>query len=89
MILEALGSVLLGLGLAWLAARRLPNRLPARSLVLATGATGALLGAFITHSAVTTAPVATLIGALALSATLISLLLRPSGSLRRSRSATA
>ncbi|WP_156725926.1 hypothetical protein [Streptomyces apocyni] len=89
MILQALGSILLGLGLAWLAARRLPDRLPSLPLVLATGATGALLGALVTHSALTTSPVATLVGALALSVTLLSLLLRPSRGLRRSRSATA
>ncbi|MGW0531727.1 hypothetical protein [Streptomyces sp. NPDC003032] len=78
MILEALGSVLLGLALAWATAHRLAHRLPARSLVLSTGPAGALIGAFITHMALGPghAP-ATLLGAVAVSVSLLSLLIRP------------
>ncbi|MFI0237333.1 hypothetical protein [Streptomyces sp. NPDC016845] len=78
MLLEALGSALLGLALAWAAGLRMPHRLPSRALVLATGITGALFGAFITHNALGAGHVlATLVGALVLSAALLSLLLRP------------
>lgn len=88
MILEALGSALLGLALALATAHRLPHRLPARSLVLATGAAGALIGAFITHMALGPHHVpATLGGAVAVSAALLSLLIRPAGRLRRSATA--
>lgn len=87
MILEALGSGLLGLALAWVAARRLPHRLPSRSLVLPTGMAGGLFGAFVTHSALGAGHfMATLIGAVAVAAALLSLLLR-NGSLRPSASA--
>ena len=51
MILEALGSALLGVLLAWAAVRRLAHRLPTRILVFGTGAAGALFGDFVTHSA--------------------------------------
>ncbi|GAA3857095.1 hypothetical protein GCM10023084_08610 [Streptomyces lacrimifluminis] len=89
MFLEALGSAILGLALAWAAARRLPDRLPARPLVLSTGAAGALFGALITHSALSSGHfVLILLGAAAVSAASVSLLLRPKGSLRRT-SATA
>ncbi|WP_327353602.1 hypothetical protein [Streptomyces sp. NBC_01304] len=85
MILEALGSALLGLALAWTAAQRLPHRLPSRNLVLATGVAGALFGAFITHSALgPDHTLGTLAGAVVLSGALLSLLLRPDGRLRRS-----
>ncbi|MEU6996310.1 hypothetical protein ABZ953_37380 [Streptomyces sp. NPDC046465] len=89
MILEALGSTLLGLALAWATAQRLGHRLPARSLVLSTGPVGALIGAFITHMALGSghAP-ATLVGAVAVSAALLSLLIRPTGG-RMRHSATA
>ncbi|MFE0171503.1 hypothetical protein ACFWZ2_04235 [Streptomyces sp. NPDC059002] len=86
MILEALGSTLLGLALAWATAHRLAHRLPTRSLVLATGPAGALIGAFITHMALGPghAP-ATLAGAVAVSLALLSLLIRPTRNrLRRS-----
>ncbi|MBW5422972.1 hypothetical protein GKQ77_15595 [Streptomyces sp. BG9H] len=78
MILEALGSALLGFALSWAIAHRLAHRLPARSLVLSTGPAGALIGAFITHMALGAghAP-ATLLGAAAVSAALLSLLIRP------------
>ncbi|WP_416982417.1 hypothetical protein [Streptomyces sp. T028] len=89
MILEALGSAVLGLALAWVALQRLSHRLPVRALVLATGIAGALFGDFVTHSALgpgTLLP--SLIGAAVVSAASVSLLLRPAGRLRR-RSAPA
>ncbi|MFC7304999.1 hypothetical protein ACFQVC_12305 [Streptomyces monticola] len=87
MILEALGSALLGLALAWAAAHRLGHRLPNRNLVLATGVTGGLFGAFITHSALGPGHVlATLFGAVVLAAALLSLLVRPEGRVRRTTS---
>jgi hypothetical protein len=90
MILETLGSAMLGLALAWAAVYRLPHRLPARTLVLPTGIAGALFGAFLTHSALGTSHVLViLIGAAAISAASISLLLRPEERFRRRRSATA
>jgi hypothetical protein len=89
MLLETLGSALLGLVLAGLAIHRLSHRLPARSLVLATGVAGALFGDFVTHSALDTGGVPLiLVGATIVSAASLSLLLRPAGRLRR-RSATA
>ncbi|MEU5955668.1 hypothetical protein [Streptomyces sp. NPDC047525] len=90
MILEALGSALLGFALAWGAAHRLSHRLPARSLVLSTGAAGAVIGSFVTHMALGAghAP-ATIAGAVAVAAALLSLLIRPSRSRLRRRSATA
>ncbi|OIJ93207.1 hypothetical protein [Streptomyces colonosanans] len=89
MLLETLGSAVLGLALAWAAAHRLPHRLPARALVLSTGVAGALFGAFVTHSALGSARLLViLVGALALSAASLSLLLRPAERFRR-RSATA
>jgi uncharacterized membrane-anchored protein len=85
MILEAVGSVLLGLALAWAAAHRLSDRLPARRTVLVTGPVGALFGAFLTHSALGPGHVpATLFGAVVVAVVLLSLLLRPAGRLRRS-----
>ncbi|MGW2690456.1 hypothetical protein [Streptomyces sp. NPDC001296] len=89
MLLEALGSAVLGLALAWIAAQRLPHRLPARALVLSTGVAGALFGAFVTHSALGAVglPVI-LLGALVVAAASLSLLLRPAERFRR-RSATA
>ncbi|MFK0114445.1 hypothetical protein [Streptomyces sp. NPDC090994] len=89
MLLEALSAAILGLALAWAAAHRLPHRLPARALVLPTGVTGALFGAFVTHSALGAGnllPI--LLGSAAVSAASLSLLLRPAGRLR-GRSATA
>ncbi len=86
MILEALGSAILGLALAWVAAYRLPHRLPARRLVLSTGVAGALFGAFLTRNSL--GPdhfLLPFIGALAVATASLSLLLRPSsGGLRRS-----
>jgi hypothetical protein len=89
MLLEALGSALLGLVLAVVAAHRLAHRLPARSLVLATGTAGALFGAFVTHSALGPGNILlNLVGAVVVSAASLSLLLRPARRLRR-RSAPA
>ncbi|MCW8097626.1 MULTISPECIES: hypothetical protein [Streptomyces] len=89
MFLEALGSAILGLALAWAAAHRLPHRLPVRRLVLPTGAAGGLFGAFLTHTALGAVgflPV--MLGAAAVAAASISLLLRPAGRLHRHHSAT-
>ncbi|WP_405821883.1 hypothetical protein OG241_37480 [Streptomyces sp. NBC_01390] len=89
MFLEALGSAILGLALAWAAAHRLSDRLPARHVVLSTGVAGALVGAFLMHSALSAGHfVLILVGAAAFSAASVSLLLRPKARLRRS-SATA
>ncbi|GGW32646.1 hypothetical protein GCM10010503_05660 [Streptomyces lucensis JCM 4490] len=88
MILEALGSAVLGLFLAWAAAHRLSHRLPSRPLVYSTGLAGGLLGDFVTHSALgphTVLP--SLLGAAIVSAASLSLLLRPTGRLRRSATA--
>ncbi|WP_320774370.1 hypothetical protein [Streptomyces sp. CRN 30] len=89
MLWEVFSAAILGLMLAWAAAHRLSHRLPARALVLPTGVAGALFGAFVTHSALGAAgllPV--LLGAAAVSAASLSLLLRPAGRLR-GRSAPA
>ncbi|MGC9382685.1 hypothetical protein [Streptomyces sp. MH13] len=89
MLLEALSAAILGLALAWAAARRLPHRLPDRVLVLPTGIAGALFGAFVTHTALGAGGLLlVLLGSAALSAASLSLLLRPAGRLR-GRSATA
>ncbi|KMS85723.1 MULTISPECIES: hypothetical protein [Streptomyces] len=89
MILEALGSAVLGLILAWAATQRLAHRLPARPLVYCTGIAGALFGDFVTHSALGPGSVLlSLLGAAVISVASLSLLLRPAGRLRR-RSATA
>lgn len=78
MLLEAIGSVLLGMALAIGAGHRLPHRLPSRTLVMPTGIAGALFGAFVTHSALGPGhAIATLVGAVAMSVALLSLLLRP------------
>ncbi|MCQ4212126.1 MULTISPECIES: hypothetical protein [Streptomyces] len=78
MLLEALGSALLGLALALAAGHRLPHRLPSRTLVLPTGVAGGLFGAFVTHSALGPGHVlATLGGSVVMAVALLSLLLRP------------
>ncbi|MDJ0465446.1 hypothetical protein [Streptomyces sp. H27-C3] len=88
MIWEAFGSVALGFALAWVAVHRLPDRLPSRRLVLGAGPLGALFGAYVTHSALGPGHVlATLIGAVAMGAVLLSLLVRPTGRIRRSAAA--
>ncbi|BCM69309.1 MULTISPECIES: hypothetical protein [Streptomyces] len=89
MILEALGSAVLGLLLAWAATVGLGHRLPARPLVYCTGVAGALFGDFVTHTALGPGTaLLSLLGAAAISVASLSLLLRPTGRLRR-RSATA
>ncbi|MEU5536065.1 hypothetical protein [Streptomyces sp. NPDC020362] len=89
MILEAIGSALLGLILAWAATHRFAHRLPTRPLVFSTGVAGALFGDFVTHSALGPGSILlSLLGAAIVSAASLSLLLRPAGRLRR-RSATA
>ncbi|MFJ4522152.1 hypothetical protein ACIP4Y_14615 [Streptomyces sp. NPDC088810] len=89
MILEALGSAVLGLILAWAATHRLAHRLPARPLVICTGVAGALFGDFVTHTALGPGTaLLSLLGAAIISVASLSLLLRPTGRLRR-RSATA
>ncbi|GGU72276.1 hypothetical protein GCM10010275_03470 [Streptomyces litmocidini] len=88
MFLEALGSALLGFALAWVAAQRLSDRLPVRAIVLVTGALGGVFGALVTHGALGPGHfLATLIGAGAVAAVLLSLLIRPA-SRRLRRSAT-
>ncbi|MER8046982.1 hypothetical protein [Streptomyces sp. NPDC094032] len=89
MFLEALGSALLGFALAWAAVHRLPDRLPARAAVLLTGSLGAVFGALVTHGALGPGHfLATLTGAVAVAAVLLSLLVRPaSRRLRRSAAA--
>ncbi|WP_406013350.1 DUF4407 domain-containing protein [Streptomyces sp. NBC_00984] len=89
MILEPLGSVVLGLALAWMALRSLPDRLPPRRAVFTTGALGALFGAYLMHSVLSPGHVvATLIGAALIGAVTLSLLVRPrSGRLSRSAAA--
>ena len=88
MFVEALGSAVVGLALAWAALYRLPHRLPSQRLVLPTGIVGALFGAFLTHSALGSGHViATLVGATVVAVASLSLLLRPEGRLRRSATA--
>ncbi|MEU8970225.1 hypothetical protein AB0D11_13250 [Streptomyces monashensis] len=88
MILEALASAVLGLVLAWAAARRLSHRLPARPLVFSTGIAGALFGDFVTHTALGPGTAwLSLVGAAVISAASLSLLLRPAGRIRRSATA--
>ncbi|MGK5626935.1 hypothetical protein [Streptomyces sp. URMC 123] len=83
MVLEALGSVIIGLAITYGARRWLPDRLPARPLVLATGPVSGLFGGLLTHSAVGPGhALGTLFGALAVGVTLMSLLIRPTGGVR-------
>ncbi|MCA1222311.1 hypothetical protein [Streptomyces sp. 8L] len=78
MILEILGSAVLGLGLSLAAAQLLARRLPARRLVLLMGGLGALFGAYVTHEALGPGhALITLLGAAGVSAVMISLLVRP------------
>ncbi|WP_335939420.1 hypothetical protein [Streptomyces sp. PTD5-9] len=90
MILEPLGAVVLGLALAWAALRALPDRLPSRRAVLATGALGALFGVFLMHSVLGPGHlVAALIGAATIGAVTLSLLVRPRSRNGLSRSSPA
>ncbi|WSK91731.1 hypothetical protein OG974_27015 [Streptomyces sp. NBC_00597] len=86
MLMEALGSALLGLALAGVALRVLPRRLPSPRMVLVSGVLGALFGAYLTqfalgpgHNTLT----ATLVGSVLVSAVVLSLLLRPASGPRR------
>ncbi|MCB5180811.1 hypothetical protein LG632_15635 [Streptomyces sp. SMC 277] len=80
MLLEALGAAVLGLALSGLAVRALARRLPAAWTVLVSGVAGALFGAYLTHFALGPGHhtlTATLVGAVLVSAVVLSLLLRP------------
>ncbi|MET7900097.1 hypothetical protein [Streptomyces sp. NPDC005336] len=89
-IWEALGSVLIGLAVAYGASRWRPHRLPARPLVLSTGPGAALLGALIAHTVLGSGhAVAVLTVALGFAAALLSLLIRPAARTRRRRSVPA
>ncbi|MGP3972905.1 hypothetical protein ACTWQF_02520 [Streptomyces sp. 8N114] len=84
MIWEALGSAALGLALALAAARRFPERLPDRRLVLATGPVAALTGGLISHTVLGSGhPLASWCVALGFSTALLSLLLRDESPGRR------
>uniref|UniRef100_A0AAU2VPA6 Integral membrane protein n=1 Tax=Streptomyces sp. NBC_00008 TaxID=2903610 RepID=A0AAU2VPA6_9ACTN len=89
MILETLGSVVLGLALSWAALRSLSPRLPSRRTVFGAGALGALFGLYLMHSVLGPGhAAATMIGAALISAVTVSLLIRPR-SRRINRSAAA
>ncbi|MGW5850867.1 hypothetical protein ACWFQ8_23475 [Streptomyces sp. NPDC055254] len=86
LLLEALGSALLGLALSAAAVRALAHRLPAPRVVLVSGVLGALFGAYLTHFALGPGRytlTATLVGGLLVSAVVLSLLLRPAPRSRR------
>lgn len=86
LLMEALGSALLGLGLSATASRVLSARLPSPRVVLVSGVLGALFGAWLTHFALGPGHntlTATLLGAVLVSAVVVSLLLRPSAGPRR------
>jgi hypothetical protein len=88
MIWETLGSVLIGLAVAYGGVRLLPERLPARPVVLITGAVAALFGGLLTYTVVGSGhPFATLLGAFVMGVALLSLLIRPTGRVRRSAAA--
>ncbi|MFD8146157.1 hypothetical protein [Streptomyces sp. NPDC059708] len=80
MLMEAVGSGLLGLALAGVAVRVLAKRLPSTRTVLVSGVSGALFGAYLTHMSLGPGHntlFATLMGGLGVSAVVLSLLLRP------------
>ncbi|MFD6886795.1 hypothetical protein [Streptomyces sp. NPDC059957] len=82
LLIEALGSALLGLALAGAAVRAFGPRLPSPRTVLVSGVAGALFGAYLTHTALGPGHntlFATLIGGALVSAVVLSLLLRPAG----------
>ncbi|MFG2878456.1 hypothetical protein ACGFYU_26225 [Streptomyces sp. NPDC048337] len=86
MLMEALGSALLGLALSATAARVLARRLPSVRVVLVSGVLGALFGAYLMHFALGpehNTLTATLLGAVLVSAVVVSLLLRPASGPRR------
>ncbi|MGW0392612.1 hypothetical protein ACWDYJ_17280 [Streptomyces sp. NPDC003042] len=80
LLMEALGSGLLGLALASAAVRVLAERLPSPRTVLVSGVAGALFGAYLTHTALGPGHntlAATFIGGVLVSTVVLSLLLRP------------
>ncbi|MFB6620162.1 hypothetical protein ACIGFK_05355 [Streptomyces sp. NPDC085524] len=86
LLMEALGSALLGLALSATAARVLAQRLPSPRIVLVSGVLGALFGAYLTHFALGPGHntlMATFVGAVLVSAVVLSLLLRPAAGPRR------
>ncbi|MDT3396197.1 hypothetical protein RKE29_06025 [Streptomyces sp. B1866] len=87
MVFVALGSIVIGLTLAYTAARWLPRRLPSRPLVLSTGPGAALLGALLAQAVLGTEPVhapASLAVACGFAVALLSLLVRPARGAHRS-----
>ncbi|MFF1561283.1 hypothetical protein [Streptomyces sp. NPDC058279] len=89
LLMEALGSGLLGLALAGAAVRALGERLPSSRTVLVSGVAGALFGAYLTHMSLGpghNSLAATLLGSVSVSAVVLSLLLRPTGHSGRRRS---
>ncbi|MFE2425180.1 hypothetical protein ACFXJ5_00260 [Streptomyces sp. NPDC059373] len=78
MMWEALAFAALGLAAAYAAVRLLPTRLPARSLVLATGSGAALLGGLLAHTILGPGHVVlTLALSVTVAVALLSLLVRP------------
>ncbi|MEV7616096.1 hypothetical protein [Streptomyces sp. NPDC089799] len=87
LLLEVLGSALVGLALSAVAVRLLGTRLPSPRLVLVSGVLGALFGQYLTVFALGPghhSPAASLLGAALVSAVVLSLLLRPVGRSGRS-----
>ncbi len=83
MILDAIGSALVGLLTAWAALRLLPLLFPSRRSAVLTGLTGALLGGLITRWVVGPGvPAAALLAALFVAAAGLSLLVRAPGTSR-------
>ncbi|MEU9028548.1 hypothetical protein AB0D46_13565 [Streptomyces sp. NPDC048383] len=88
LLMEALGSGLLGLALAGAAVRVFAPRLPSPGTVLVSGAAGALFGAYLTHTALGPGHntlAYTFLGAALVSAVVLSLLLRPAPQAGRQR----
>ncbi|MEV7442263.1 hypothetical protein AB0O22_14035 [Streptomyces sp. NPDC091204] len=86
LLMEVLGSALLGLALSATAARVLARRLPSPRVVLVSGVLGALFGAYLTHFALGPGHntlTATFVGGVLVSAVVLSLLLRPASGPRR------
>ncbi|MGG8408397.1 hypothetical protein ACM614_18240, partial [Streptomyces sp. 12297] len=78
MLVEALGSALLGLALSWLALRRLPDRLPSAVTVRTAGTLGGAFGGYLTHYSLGpghTTVAAALVGGVLVAAVVLSLLL--------------
>lgn len=86
MFLEALGSAIVGLALAWAATQRLHGRLPHPTLVLPTGTAGGLLGGLVAYAVMGPGHlVAALVIAAGVSVAMLSLLHGRSGVPRRPR----